>query len=260
MTASAHVAGPSGFSDGVDRTDVANLFGLRPRPDGGLEGGERSGLDCVWCGFVNRVLVGRGSGVGIHLSAGSFINGRVNDVGFAFFWGLIAFREKCAGADETTNGDCEPDAEDSCRNECLLADAVEKFADDMIDGFTDFVLGLAAGIGKEFGGRRRVADFSKGSKRESVVLHARELYMGVVLDPGQAFLESGNLQPDQAVEDVFDGVVENGATKGAVQGGAHLVDEFVEGAVDGACCSIDPAKNVVVDLVIELVDCAVNAT
>ena len=109
---------------------------------------------------------------------------------------------------------------------------------------------VARAVGRERGG---------GAERKGAVVEGGKVNVRIVVDPGEALFDALNLEADEAVEDAEDGVVEDRAAKGLVEGVGHAVDEFVEGVVDRAGGHVDPAKDVVVDVVVRLEDDVVGA-
>jgi len=83
--------------------------------------------------------------------------------------------------------------------------------------------------------------------------------VGVVADPGEALLDAGDFETDQAFEDSGDGFVEDCSAKGLVERTDGFVDEDVEGVVDGTSGDVDPAEDVVVDFVVDAHDGGVGA-
>ena len=171
--------------------------------------------------------------------------------GPAFGAGLVALSGEEEGAEEAEEDEEQPGAEQGGGDEGLGADGVGEVGGDGGDGVGDGVGGGGAGAGEEgvgaVGGGGGVAgDAGGGAEGEGVVGEEGEVDVRVVGDPVQAFLDAGDLEPDQAVEDLGDGPVQDGAAEGGVEGVGDAVDEDVEGVVEGAGRGVDPAEDVLV--------------
>lgn len=83
---------------------------------------------------------------------------------------------------------------------------------------------------------------SGGAEGEGVVIEGWEVDVGVRGDPVETFLDAGDFETDEAVEDSCDGIVEDGAAEGVIEDGHGLVDESVQGVVDGAGGGVDPTE------------------
>lgn len=123
----------------------------------------------------------------------------------------------------------------------------------------DFVRRLAAGRSEEVLRRARVGDANRRAKREGVIGDGGEVDVRVIGDPVEALLETGDFEPDQTFEDARHGTIEDRAAKSAIEHVCRIVDEHVEGIVDGAGGGIDPAKDLVVDVVVDVHDRIIRA-
>ena len=149
-------------------------------------------------------------------------------------------------------------------DEGLDADAGDQLVDELHDGGGDLVRGARAGVGEEgvavgVGAAVVGRECLAGALREGVVGEEREVDVRVVVRPGQALLDLGHLEPDEAVEDAHHGLRENSAVKGLVQHVGGVVDEGVERVVDGHGRGVDPPENLLVHVVVDAHDLGVGA-
>ena len=167
------------------------------------------------------------------------------------------------GAGDAEEEDEEPDEEDAGGDYGFGFYAGGDVGGDFGDGGGDFVGFFGAG-----GGEKGilsgvvvvvVTEAGGGAEGEGVVSDEGEVDVSVVGDPGEAFLDAGDFEADEAFEDAGYRVVEDGAAEGLVEDADGVVDEFVEGGVDGARGGVDPAEDVVVDVVVESRDGFVGA-
>ncbi|KAI4122984.1 MAG: hypothetical protein LQ347_006318, partial [Umbilicaria vellea] len=77
-----------------------------------------------------------------------------------------------------------------------------------------------------------------------------ELDFRVIRDPVKTFLDTSNLEANETVHDFHDGIVEDCPAEGHVKGFRHTVDEYIEGLVQRARGGVDPAKDILVDVVV----------
>ena len=142
-------------------------------------------------------------------------------------------------------------------------DGVGDVVGDAGDGVGDLVRCLVARIAEESGGLAAVvvgrSEGGGAGEGEGVVVEEGEVDMGVVRDPGETLLDAGDFEADEAVENFFDGVVEDGAAEGDVERFGHLVGEHVESGVEGSGGGVDPAEDVVVDVLVRGQDHLVRA-
>ena len=177
--------------------------------------------------------------------------------------GLVALGGEEEGAGEAEEDDEQPEGEEGGGDEGLGADGVGEVGRDGGDGVGDGVRGRGAGVGEEgvgaVGGGGVARNGGRGAEGEGVVGEEGEVDVRVVGDPVEPFLDAGDLEPDEAVEDLGDGAVQDGAAEGGVEGVGYAVDEDVERVVEGARRGVDPAEDVLVDVVVRGDDGVVDA-
>ena len=153
------------------------------------------------------------------------------------------------GAAEAGEDDEEPDADQRRGDEGFGADGALKMGSYNGNGGGDFVGSCATWVCEE-----RCALIVGGNRchvvqGEGVVVQQWEIDMRVVVHPGETFLDAGNFQTYEAVENFVDWVLEHGNAKCLVQRTSHFVDEGVQGVVQCGSRGIDPAKQVVINVV-----------
>lgn len=169
---------------------------------------------------------------------------------------------KPEGASDAEENDDEPDEEDASGDDGFGFEGVRNVDDDFRDGVCDFILCFVARGSEEAlcaAGAVFICQTGGSAEGEGVVVEEWEIDVGVVVDPGEAFLDRSNLEADEAFEDAGDRVVEDGAAESLIELADGLFNEGVEGVVDGACGGIDPAEDVMVDVVVEVRDGGVGA-
>lgn len=80
----------------------------------------------------------------------------------------------------------------------------------------------------------------------------------MVMDPGKTFLDRCHLETDQAIEDVLQGAIQDGASERVVEDSCCLVDEGVQSIVHGCCTCVYPAEDVLVDIIAHAIDDSVS--
>jgi len=83
--------------------------------------------------------------------------------------------------------------------------------------------------------------------------------MCVVADPSKAFLDTLHFEQYKAIEDFQDRLVQDRLAKGHVESVDHAINEDIECMVDSVSRSVDPAKDIVVDLSVGVGDDLVGA-
>ena len=69
------------------RTNLTNLFSFRAIGiRSWLKGWERSGLNCVWCGFVNRIFIQQCCSIRLKVMALKGFSNRINNIYLAAFY------------------------------------------------------------------------------------------------------------------------------------------------------------------------------
>ncbi len=120
----------------------------------------------------------------------------------------------------------------------------------MLDHFSDSVGDLVSGV-LAWAREERCVLVAKGAsdviEGECVISQQGKVNMSVVRNPGKAFFDARDFKPNETVKDTFDGIVEDGAAEGFIEGLCRFIDEDIESLVEGAGGGVDPAQNVMVD-------------